>query len=405
MATDLIPAQDESAASFSLSRQVPPSLPQGALTRAANDDELVSLWLRRPNLSPRTVRNGRKEALRFLQWIRARDLALATVAYEDLLEYAAFLADPQPVAQWVCAERYSRVDPRWRPFCGPLSPASQLQALTIIKGLFRWARAALYLTTNPALLLGSMRVAADDVVSRYLPPAAIALMLVAANQVAIVAAPPGAGRRRVTQYVDGHAAMAPPASMLRRARARFIVLAFYLTAVRLSELAGADMRSIRIDDDGAWWLHVLGKGQRRGKVPVPAALLDEFQAYRQAFGLAALPAPGEELPLVLSSRGPLRRSSDKAVAAVVKDVMRRAIVLANNAGQVELAHRLAQASTHWLRHTSLTHQLDNGAELKTVQLNGRHAHISTTGRYLHKEDTARHAETTAAIMTALVRAS
>jgi integrase/recombinase XerD len=361
----------------------PPALPAGSLTRAANDDELVALWLRRPNLSPRTVRNSRKEAERFLFWIRTRGATLQTVAYEDLVAYAAFLADPQPAEQWIRAARYARTDARWRPFCGPLSEASQVQALTVLKGLFSWARAAEYLSANPATLLGNMRVVPEGSVSRFLPPDGISLLLAAADQM-----------RADT-----------PAAALRRARARFLVQAFYLTAVRLSELAGADMRSLRRDDAGAWWLHVLGKGRRHGKVPAPAALLEEFRAYRRAFGLAAMPAPGEALPLVLTTRGPQRRASHYAVAAAVKDVMSRAIALAVGRGQLELADRLRQASTHWLRHSSLTHQVDRGVPLKTVQMNGRHADISTTGRYLHKEDAARHAETVAAITIAPWQAS
>ncbi|WP_426106314.1 tyrosine-type recombinase/integrase [Massilia sp. TSP1-1-2] len=331
--------------------------------------------MRRPNLSPRTVRNSRKEAERFLFWIRTRGVTLQTVAYEDLVAYAAFLADPQPAEQWTRAERYARTDARWRPFCGPLSEASQVQALTVLKGLFSWARAAEYLGANPATLLGSMRVVSDEPVSRFLPPAAISLLLAAADSL----------------QAD------TPAAALRQARARFIVQAFYLTAVRLSELAGADMRSLRRDDAGAWWLHVLGKGRRRGKVPAPPALLAEYRRYRQAYGLAPMPLPGEVMPLVLTSRGPVRRASHSAVASAVIVVMKRAIAMATERGEVELAERIGQASTHWLRHSSLTHQVDSGVPLKTVQKNGRHADISTTGRYLHKEDATRHAETVAAI--------
>lgn len=352
-----------------------PSLPSGTLTRAATDDELVALWLRRPNLSPRTVRNARKEAERFLFWIRTRGLSLRTVAYEDLVAYAGFLADPQPAEQWIRAERYARTDPRWRPFCGPLAEVSQVQALVILKGMFRWARAAEYLEHNPASLLGSMRVVPDETVSRFLPPVGISLLLAAADEL-----PAGT-----------------PAAALRRARARFLVQAFYLTGVRLSELTGADMRSMRRDDAGAWWLHVLGKGRRRGVVPAPAALLDEYRAYRRAYGLPPMPAVGESLPLILSSRGRLRRMSHSAVAEAVLLVMRGAVAMAIARGQHELADRLEQASTHWLRHSALTHQVDSGMPLKTVQKNGRHASISTTGRYVHKEDATRHAETVAAV--------
>lgn len=375
MATELTMSMDQSGTRLVTSEPAPPALPPGALTRAADDDGIVALWLRRPNLSPRTVRNARKEAERFVLWLRAHGLSLRTTAYEDLLAYAAFLADPAPAVDWIRAERYPRSDPRWRPFCGPLSPASQVQALTVLKGLFSWARAAQYLPTNPAKLLGSMRVVSNEAIERFLPPAAITFMLLAAENMPA----------------------STPSAALRRARARFLVQAFYLTAVRLSELASADMRSVRCDDAGAWWLHVLGKGRRHGKVPVPAALLDEYRRYRLAYGLAAMPGPGDTFPLVLSSRGSPRRASHNAVAAAMKVIMRRAVQLANEHGQPEVAHRLGQASTHWLRHSSLTHQLDRGVPLKTVQLNGRHANIGTTGRYLHKEDATRHAETTAAI--------
>jgi hypothetical protein len=37
--------------------------------------------------------------------------------------------------------------------------------------------------------------------------------------------------------------------------------------------------------------------------------------------------------------------------------------------------------------------------LRTVQLNARHADISTTGHYFHKEERERHAETLATVKT------
>ncbi|MDQ1835337.1 MULTISPECIES: tyrosine-type recombinase/integrase [Massilia] len=308
-------------------------------------------------------------------WIRVHGKQLADVRYEDLLAFAAFITDPQPADQWIATTRFARADPRWRPFCGPLADVSQLQALTVIKSLFRWACTAEYLQANPAQLLTGMRAVGSEAIERHLPPTAISLLLEAAD---------------VLQD-------ATPGAALRRARARFLVQAYYLTAVRLNELIGADMRSIRRDDSGAWWLHVLGKGSRRGKVPVPPSLLAEFRQYRQAFGLAALPAPGETISLVLASRGPQRGVSHYAVAAALKAVISRAHALALDAGMPEIAVRLARASTHWLRHSSLTHQANGGVPLKTVQHNARHASIKTTGRYLHKDDVERHAETVAAM--------
>ena len=164
-------------------------------------------------------------------------------------------------------------------------------------------------------MLGSMRLVPDKTVSRFLPPRGISLLLAAAGELPATT----------------------PAAALRRARARFLVLAFYLTGVRVSELTGADMRSLRRAGAGAgagaWWLHVLGKRRRGGAVPAPAALPDEDPAYRRAYDLPTMPAVGEFPSLILSSRGLLRRMNHSAVAEAVLLVMRGAVALAVARGQ------------------------------------------------------------------------
>lgn len=50
---------------------------------------------------------------------------------------------------------------------------------------------------------------------------------------------------------------------------------------------------------------------------------------------------------------------------------------------------IAQASTHWLRHTAGSH-LSEHADLKVVRDNLGHSNINTTSIYLHTEDDARH---------------
>ena len=345
----------------------------GALSRASTDEQLVALWLRRPNLSPQTVRAAAKEAKRFLMWCAVQQLELRTVAYEHLLGYAEFLTAPSPTDQWIAPAKYPRGDPDWRPFLGPLSPSSQRQALIIIKGLFSWAQAAGYLRDNPARLLGPMPMDVEDKVTRFLPQAAMPYLLQAVDRLP----------------------NATPAEQLRQARARFVLLAYYYSAARLAELASADMRNFRRDQNGRWWLHVLGKGSKRGQIPVADALLYAFRQYRTALGLSALPPHDEALPLILASHGPQRRASQHTVARIIKKVVGIATKVAQVDGQHELAGQIEQASTHWLRHTSLSHQADAGVPLKTLQANARHANIKTTGRYLHNEDAKRHSETNA----------
>jgi len=348
----------------------------GALTNADTDQQLIALWLRRPNLSADTHRAGAKEASRFLMWCSTLNIGLRDVRYEHLIAYSEFIADPQPADQWVSAVKYPRADPRWRPFSGKLGARSQLQALIVLKGLFRWAKSADYLRADPAQLLGRLSPDLPKTVERFLPQAAIPYLI---------------------QAVDALPAD-KPTQLLRRSRARFAIIAYYTTAARLRELVTAHMVSFRLDDGGRWWLHLMGKGSRAGKVPVPHDLVEELKKYRRAFGLSPLPHPSEKTPLLLSTRGPQRPVSSRVVARNVNLVFKHAAKLAEEGGDVHLADRIARASTHWLRHSQLTHQADAGIPLKTIQLNGRHADISTSGIYQHKEDENRHAETTSSTL-------
>ena len=353
---------------------VPAHLPTTML-RARNDEQLISAWLSRPGLSPRTVRSSGKEAWRFLAWCRARGHALADVRMEDLADYSAFLLDPQPISVWVQPTKFVRSDPRWRPFAGPLATSSHRQAMVIVRALFTWATAAKYLPGNPGKSLGRLSLPIEESVSRFLSHEGIGFLLAAVGQ--------------LPSRTDGQ--------QRRQIRARFLVHLYYLTAARLSEVAGANMSSIRRDHVGSWWLHVLGKGSKAGQIPVPPSLLLEFQAYRSRFGFAGMPAPRDPTPLVLTTTGQMRRATHYAIAKVMTHLMQKASDIALAQGQDETADRLSQASTHWLRHSSLTHQVDAGVPLKTVQMNGRHASMATTGRYVHKDRAIQHAETVAAM--------
>lgn len=352
-----------------------PAAASRSMLRAAGDQQLIDAWLSRPGLSPRTVRSNGKEAWRFLAWCHARGHALADVRMEDLADYSAFLLDPQPRAQWVQPNKYPRSDPRWRPFAGALSTSSHRQALVIVRALFTWADAAHYLAGNPGKLLGRVTLPIEETVTRFLSHDAVALLLEAVGQLP----------------VNTHG------QRLRQLRARFLIHVYYFTATRLTEVANANMSSIRRDQDGSWWLHVIGKGSKAGQVPVPPALLAEFQRYRTGFGLDVLPSPRETTPLILTTTRTPSRASHYIIAKIVTQLMRKASLLALAQGQHDTADRLLQASTHWLRHTSLTHQIDAGVPLKTAQLNGRHSSLATTGRYVHKERAVRHAETIAAL--------
>jgi len=87
-----------------------------------------------------------------------------------------------------------------------------------------------------------------------------------------------------------------------------------------------------------------------------------------------------------------RPLSDRAIYAIVKEVCRQA---ANSvaADQLDLARQIDSGSTHWLRHTSASHQIDRGVDPFIVQRNVRHASFSTTEGDIHKDRDQQHHET------------
>ena len=166
----------------------------------------------------------------------------------------------------------------------------------------------------------------------------------------------------------------------------------YETALRASEAANAreaDLQLIR----GRWWLHVVGKGDTEGRVPLSETLMREFARYRSFLGLAPTPQADNRRPLILGIAGRERAMTPTAIYLIVKDTFGR---IANQweAADPVRAARLRHVSTHWLRHTAASHQADDGNPIHHIQQNLRHSSIATTSLYLHAEDDARHAATT-----------
>ena len=145
---------------------------------------------------------------------------------------------------------------------------------------------------------------------------------------------------------------------------------------------------------GKWWLRVNGKGGTEGDVPVSDELMADLARYRRSIGLSSVPTAQEKTPLVLSVAGRVDWFlTPTAIYLIVKEVFRRA---ADSLEATDPSHAvtLRRASTHWLRHTSATHQADAGNDIRFIQKNLRHASIETTAIYLHAEDDRRHSQTT-----------
>jgi integrase len=256
--------------------------PEVVCQLAASDDlEAVQAWLGEFHDSPQTLRAYRKEAERLLLWaLLERGKPLSSLTREDCILYEVFLADPQPRQRW-CGQKAPRFSPRWRPFLGPLSPASRRLAMLIINSLFSYLVKAGYLAGNPlALTRRRGRYQAQRQVERFLEHDQWQVLL------DTVEALPRDSEQEQRHY----------------ARTRFLVALLYLLGPRVSEVAGHAMSSF-IQIRGRWWWRVTGKGQKEAQVPVNQDMLQALRDYRKFYGLPSLPAPDETTPAGAESQG------------------------------------------------------------------------------------------------------
>jgi integrase len=340
---------------------------------ADTDVDAVCLWLAEYGSSLHTLRSYRKEAVRLLIWAtRVLGKPLSSLTREDLLAYEVFLANP--LVEWADSALPRRGGSR-RLFEGPLSPSSVRQAMGILFGLFSYLVAAGYLAGNPLSLRrsrqGKAKANRRGAVEHYLD-------------------------HDLWQYVLDFIETLPQVTLREQQhyeRVRWLFRLLYGASLRVSEAAHAKANDLS-QRRGKWWLHVVGKGGAEGDVPIADELMADLGHYRQYHDLPAIPTALENTPLVMSVAGRTDRFlTPTAIYLVVKEVFRRAADAAEDANPAGAA-TLRSASTHWLRHTSATHQADAGNDIRFIQKNLRHASIETTAIYLHAEDDRRHSDTT-----------
>ena len=335
---------------------------------ADNDLAAIQAWLQLHE-SRATQRAYRKEAERLLLWAVVQlGKPLSSLMTEDAIAYRAFLRELKPRARWVGPHR-PRSAPDWRPFNGELSPASCAYALTVVNNLFGWLVDQRYLLANP---FSKIKVAAAQRrvvnVSRAFTEGEWLLVRTIAND------------------LEGkHGWQAKAAE-----RARFLLDFSYATGLRAGELVGLRLKQIALED-GDWWIDLVGKGQKAGRVALPPLGRHALERYLRLRGISADPRRWTaELVLVANLQDETRITSTR-LWVVMKRAFRSVAAAARalETPQEALAEKLEAASPHWMRHTHARHALARGAELLSVRDNLRHASIATTSVYLQAEDLKR----------------
>jgi integrase/recombinase XerD len=248
----------------------------------------------------------------------------------DLRHFGHWLADQK--IDLDCAERIQVVRYFQALRSAGISARSVARALAAIRGLFRFLVAERHLKNDPTENLENPKLWST------LPKS-----LQAAEVEALLRAP---DRQTPAGLRDG--------AMLEL---------LYATGLRVSELIRVRIEDVVMD---AGFLRTMGKGSKERIVPFGDAARDAIVEYvekgRPSFDKHADPH------LFLSNRGrPMSRQS----------FWMKIVRYARDAGIA------THISPHVLRHSFATHLLENGADLRSVQMMLGHSDISTTQIYTH----------------------
>lgn len=152
-------------------------------------------------------------------------------------------------------------------------------------------------------------------------------------------------------------------------RDRTILLTFYHTGVRVSELTGLNLADVQLNPCE---LKVTGKRNKQRIIPFGNELAEALTRYiewRKADVVAQMQSPeADPHALFVSRKG--RRITVSAVQRVVRQYL-------------SLVTTQKKKSPHVLRHTFATAMLNNGADLEAIKELLGHESVSTTEVYTH----------------------
>lgn len=149
-----------------------------------------------------------------------------------------------------------------------------------------------------------------------------------------------------------------------RLRDAVVVILFYTTGLRLSELANANREDIAADFSH---IRVLGKGNKERIVPLLKSVGEILKKYFRQNSSQNI-CIGQKKALILSKKQ--ERLSQRTLQRIVDKKLKGAGVQ-------------GKTSPHVLRHTFATHLLNEGADLRAIQELLGHSSLKATQVYTH----------------------
>ncbi len=215
-----------------------------------------------------------------------------------------------------------------------LSPHTQARRLSGLRSFFNYLIFESYRTNNPTDLIEAPKL------GRKLPDVLsldeIELML---NQIDL-------------GHPQGH-------------RNRAIVETLYGSGIRVSELTNLSLSNLFFDED---MIRVSGKGNKQRLVPMGSVTKKYLELYIKASRIHLKINPKDQDVVFLNRRG--NRLTRQMIFTLIKQLAVKANIQ-------------KQVGPHTFRHSFATHLLENGADLRTIQILMGHESITTTEVYTH----------------------
>jgi integrase/recombinase XerD len=148
-------------------------------------------------------------------------------------------------------------------------------------------------------------------------------------------------------------------------RNRAILETLYSCGLRVSELVGLKISDLFFEEG---FIKITGKGNKQRFVPVGGSTIKYITSYVNLIRVHYAVQKGHEDTLFLNRRG--KQLTRAMIFTIIKEL----------ALKINLNKTI---SPHTFRHSFATHLLENGADLRSIQLMLGHESITTTEVYMH----------------------
>ncbi|EKD69973.1 MAG: hypothetical protein ACD_46C00685G0003 [uncultured bacterium] len=368
-----------------------------AIESAKHEFNLCKEFLKSYANSKDTFTSYRREVERLLHWAwLIKKKPLKDITRNDIRDYLTFIH--QPPKSWISTKIVNRFllenavrnhNAAWRPFVVKVSKMARRLGKIPNKNQYQLSNKSIEAIFA---VLSSFYTFLQQ--EEYLE----------VNPIALIRQKKGYIQRQQTRKVTRKLSKLQWSSVINEAeelakndpiheRTLFLTSAFYLLGLRISELAYskdrmAVMGNFAPDKRGLWWYTTIGKGNKVRDVAVPDELLNALKCYRQSLNLTPLPHRNENTPLFPKLKGKEGLGA-RQIRNIIQFVFDRAIEKLYAAGKNDEAEDLATATVHWLRHTSISTDVEFRPR-EHIRDDVGHENPATMDKYIDTDRVARH---------------